>query len=261
MLELCVLSSGSKGNAIYAGDGETAILIDDGLSCKELSRRMESAGLDPAKIAALCLTHEHADHIHGVRVLKKKRPDLALYCNSPTHDGMAPSDRALPWTHFIDCRPFAVGTLTVTPFPVPHDAAAAVGFTVESGGTKVAIATDLGEPTPTVEAYLAGSDAIVIESNHDEYMLAMCNRPWTTKQRIKGRSGHLSNDQAAELLSVLDTRRTKEVFLAHISDECNTADEVLGTIGRALAKADKKLSLRLTCAASATACYRFPPRG
>ena len=258
MLELCVLSSGSKGNAIYVGDGATAILVDDGLSCKELERRMAAAGLDPGRISALCLTHEHVDHLRGVRVLKKKRPDLALYCNAPTHEGMlAAADRALAWTHFLDCRPFGIGTLTVTPFPVPHDAAATVGFTVESGGTKVALATDLGEPTPTVEAYLAGSDAIVLESNHDEYMLAMCNRPWMTKQRIKGRSGHLSNDQAAELLSAVDTGRTREVFLAHVSDECNTPDEVLETIGRALAKAGKKLSLRLTCAASATALYRF----
>lgn len=258
MLELCVLSSGSRGNAIYVGDGETAILVDDGLSGRELARRMASAGLDEGKLAALCLTHEHVDHLHGVRVLKKKRPDLALYCNAATHDGMkSAADRALAWTHFIDCRPFAIGTLTVTPFPVPHDAAAAVGFTVESGGTKVAIATDLGEPTPTVEAYLAGSDAIVLESNHDEYRLAMCNRPWMTKQRIKGRSGHLSNDQAAELLSAVDTGRTREVFLAHVSDECNTPGDVLETIGRALAKAGKALPLQVTCAASATALRRF----
>ena len=257
MLELCVLSSGSRGNAIYVGDGTTGILVDNGLSCKCLLSRLAEAGIDPAGISALCLTHEHVDHLRGVRVLKKKRPDLALYCNAETHDGMAMADRALDWTHFIDCRPFAVGTLTVTPFPVPHDAAATVGFAVESGGTKVAIATDLGEPTPTVEAYLAGSDAIVLESNHDEYMLAMCNRPWTTKQRIKGRSGHLSNDQAAELLSAVDTCRTREVFLAHVSDECNTPDEALETVGRALRKAGKRISLRLTDADRPTALYRF----
>jgi len=257
MLELCVLSSGSRGNAVYLADEATAILVDDGLSCKCLFSRMEEAGLDASRLSALCLTHEHVDHLGGVRVLKKKLPSLALYCNEPTHDVMAAANRALDWTHFIDCRPFRIGTLAVTPFPVPHDAAATVGFAVESGGTKVAVATDCGEPTPTLAMHLAGSDAIVLECNHDEYRLMMCNRPWLTKQRIKGRSGHLSNDQTADFLASLDTTRTRDVFLAHISDECNTPDEALETVRRALEKAGKSIALHATSASRATALYRF----
>jgi phosphoribosyl 1,2-cyclic phosphodiesterase len=235
MLDLCVLASGSGGNAIYVASPSTAILVDDGISARSLLDRCARVGIDPARISAVCLTHEHTDHVSGIRSLRKRFPDLALYANAGTIEALHDADRALPWTAFAEGFPFPLGDLRITAFPIPHDAAAAVGFVIEDADSRIGICTDLGIPTENVRYALRGCNALVLEANHDEWMLQMSRRPWSLRQRIAGRLGHLSNDTSAKLLLDVAGDTLTDVFLAHLSSECNTPDTVASTFSRILA--------------------------
>lgn len=234
MLEVCVIGSGSSGNCIYVASASTAILVDAGLSAREISKRLKAVDIDPLSISALCITHEHHDHISGVRVFHKNHGKLSLFCNRGTMEAMKSQEQALPWNIFTECIPFTIGDLTITPFPIPHDASAPVGFRIASGGSCVGIATDLGMHTPAIRHHLADCQLLVLEANHDTYMLENSNRPWHLKQRIAGRMGHLSNDMAAELLMEIINPHLQDIFLAHLSSECNTADMAHTTIRRTL---------------------------
>jgi phosphoribosyl 1,2-cyclic phosphodiesterase len=222
-MDFCVLASGSKGNCTYVTDGETAVLIDIGLTAKNVVARLTEAQIDPATVQAILFTHDHVDHYRGAEVFAKKYP-VRLMANEGTASGI---DRAFPkakleWEIFETASTFNIGNLQIEAFSVPHDASDPVGFVISDGNVKLGIVTDLGQPTPLVVNKLSACDAIVLESNHDYEMLMASNRPWPLKTRIAGRSGHLSNEQATELLQQVLSDRLRLLLLAHLSEECNT---------------------------------------
>jgi phosphoribosyl 1,2-cyclic phosphodiesterase len=233
-LTLCVLASGSRGNATYISNGLTAILLDAGLSGKELQRRMAAKGLDPDSLDAILVSHEHTDHIHGVGVMAR-RFGLTVHISDGTWQA---SRQALG--KLTDVRPFAcghafsIGDFAVHPFSISHDAADPAGFTLACNGFKVGVATDLGIATGVVKTHLQDCNALILEANHDPQMLIDGSYPWPLKQRIRGRSGHLSNDDAASLLEALTHERLSHVILAHLSEENNTPDKAKQTLASAI---------------------------
>lgn len=234
-IRLSVLGSGSSGNATVVWSDSTALLIDAGLSAREIGRRLEQVGLPLSALRAVCVTHEHSDHTAGLRVLNQ-RHGVALYGNAGTVDALREDEelRALPWKIFCTGQPFPVGDLTVHPFSVPHDAYEPVGFTISCGAVRAAVVTDIGLPTTLVRQRLRDCHVVVLESNHDERLLQESSRPWSLKQRIMGRQGHLSNRRAAELLAEVATPALQQVYLAHLSEECNRADLAVAEARRQL---------------------------
>jgi len=227
-MRVCVLASGSSGNCTYIGNGKTSVLLDAGLSARELSRRLDQIGVRIEEIHAVCLSHEHNDHTAGIRVLHR-RHGIPVYANSGTVHALQRDDRiaGVNWQVFSTGSAFSIGDLSIEPFSVPHDAMDPVGFVVGSGGLRVGVVTDVGMPTTLLRERLSRCNVVVVESNHDERLLESSKRPWYLKQRIKGRQGHLSNNRAAEVLAGLAGPELRHVFLAHISEECNRHDLAL----------------------------------
>ena len=226
----CQLASGSKGNALYVRGTDSAVLIDCGLSGKELARRMELRELDPASLSAVVVSHEHTDHVGGVGVICR-RYKIPLYITEAT---CGESLKKLGKTNdmdiqFMECgRRFSVGSMEIHPFSISHDAADASGFRIITKGSVLGVATDLGVASHLVKEHLSGCDALVLEANHDpELLTANPNYPWALKQRVRSRVGHLSNEESATLLDELDRSRLKHLVLAHLSEENNTPDMAL----------------------------------
>lgn len=246
-LRVCILASGSSGNCTYVGSPATGILIDAGLSGRETKRRLEQIDVDLDALSGICLSHEHGDHVAGVRVLHN-RHGLPLFANRGTIDGLAKDPRltALPWNVFETGSPFQIGDLLIEPFSVPHDAYDPVGFVVSGAGAKVGVVTDMGIATALIRQRLRDCDAVVVESNHDERMLEEAERPWSLKQRIKGRQGHLSNQHAVEMLTAIAGPRLRHVFLAHISEDCNERELAMRLTMSTLGEAGHK-HIRVSC--------------
>ncbi len=240
-IECSILGSGSTGNSIYVANSETAILIDAGFSGKETVRRLNMLDVDISRISAICLSHEHNDHISGAHVLNK-RHGIPLYANSGTIEGV---QRALKkdgstWQVFTTGSPFAIGSLRIHPFSVPHDAYDPVGFIISSGNVKLGIATDLGMVTTLIRERLRGCQAIVLEANHDLNLLRNSRRPWSLKQRIMGRQGHLSNDKAGETVAELGNSGLSQVFLTHLSEECNRKELAYKTVYNSIGQTERE---------------------
>lgn len=236
-MQLCVLASGSSGNCIYVRAGATKILIDAGLSGRETERRLDQIGVHPDEIQAICLTHEHSDHVAGLPVLHS-RHQMALYANRGTVDALRRDERrsGLAWNVFTTGAPFHIGDLRIEPFAVSHDAYEPVGFILANNGVRVGVVTDIGVSTHLVRERLRGCRMVVLESNHDEEMLSAARRPESLKQRIRGRQGHLSNQHAAEMLVEIAGNELEQVFLAHISADCNLPELAVHTVGNILAE-------------------------
>jgi phosphoribosyl 1,2-cyclic phosphodiesterase len=234
-LEVCVLASGSSGNSVYVASDKTRILIDAGLSARQVAVRLDQIGVVPESIAGICVSHEHGDHVAGIRILQK-RHGIPIYTNAGTLNGI----RRLPKSDEITVKvfqtgsPFEVGDIVIEPFSVPHDAYEPVGFRLHADGTTVGVVTDLGMVTSLVREKLKGCHAIIVESNHDEDLLQEAPRPWPLKQRIRSRQGHLSNMGAARLISECATDHLEHVFLSHLSSDCNTPDTALRTVSSQL---------------------------
>jgi len=223
-MEFCVLASGSKGNCTYVASNGTAILIDMGLPARPAVHRLQEAGIAPRDIQAVLFSHDHKDHYKGIGVFSKKYPSIRLFANEGTASGI---DREFPATHlrwdiFETASAFDIGALHIEAFSVSHDASDPVGFTISDGPSRLGIATDFGQATPLVRSKLSKCNALILESNHDYEMLMASNRAWTLKTRIAGRSGHLSNTDAADLLKSILSEHLRLLLLAHISDACNT---------------------------------------
>lgn len=248
-MKLCILGSGSSGNSIYIGSGGSGILIDAGLSRRELRSRLGTIGVELEGIGAVLLSHEHDDHVRGLAALQKAS-GAAVHLNRGTASGLL--DRGVPpaaFRYFKTGIDFAVGPFTVHPFPVPHDALDPVGFVIAAGGIRVGIATDLGHPSAPVVERLRGCRALVIESNHDLDLLGCAARPPSVKERIWGDRGHLSNSSAAELLAEVASEALQDIFLAHLSQECNRPELAHRTALRAAARGGfGHASIRLTWA-------------
>ncbi len=234
-MEVCVLASGSKGNCIYVSGGGTSLLVDAGLSAREIVARLRVAGVTPESIQAVLFTHDHVDHYRGIEVFSRKYP-VRLFANEGTAAGIEISypNMTCAWEIFETSSTFEIGGLRVEAFTVPHDAADPVGFVFDDGVSRLCVATDLGQATPLICAKLAQCHAAILESNHDYDMLMQSERPWPLKTRIAGRSGHLSNDDAAALLCSAIHERMHTLLLAHLSEACNTPALALNTMRLAL---------------------------
>jgi len=323
MVRFTVLASGSKGNSTVVTGGRTRILVDAGLSCRELFRRMKLAGEDPGTLDAIVVTHEHQDHINGLAVIAR-RLGIPVYFTEATHRawmrwltprrqmsyaqwleqcrrqaaerqaetrtvdeegepdepesavevqasaeiskasvnaGSAQSDPTpqdpvksdpawLPAVEYFQAgQPFAIGDLNVSPFTIPHDAADPVGFVFTAEGVRMAFATDLGYVTPNVRAQLKGVDLLLLESNHDLEMLRDGPYPWSVKQRVLSRVGHLSNEAAAGFLASAYDGQAAYVILAHLSESNNLPELARVAAERALAGRASLLANRLLVAA------------
>jgi phosphoribosyl 1,2-cyclic phosphodiesterase len=308
MMRMTVLASGSKGNSTVISSSRTRVLVDAGLSCRELLRRMSIAGEDPARLDAILITHEHQDHIAGLSVLAR-RLEIPVFFTEPTHRAwvrMLTPRTTMTYAKWLDhvqrekearaaavaarastgesigvalaaeaaelhrsddpnamlelpadpdeedlCEPesqeaaapkadptylpaveyfhsgtrFSIGDIDITPFTIPHDAADPCGFVFESEGVRMALATDLGYMPPNVKAALRRIDVLLLESNHDLEMLRDGPYPWSVKQRVLSRVGHLSNDATAEFLQKDYDGAASWIVLGHLS-ESNNAPEL-----------------------------------
>ena len=234
-LRICILASGSSGNAIYVESPETALLIDAGLSARQIKLRLQAIDRHPADLDAICITHEHSDHTAGIRVLHKKYA-TPLYANGETARNSR-NTKHLPWNLFSTGSPFSIGDIHLHPFQLPHDAYDPVGFVLTRGTARVGIATDLGMVTTLAREHLRNCNLIILETNHDTDLVRSSSRPWHLKQRILSRQGHLSNETAAELLAEVAGSTLQQVFVAHLSRECNELDRALHVVRTHLASA------------------------
>jgi phosphoribosyl 1,2-cyclic phosphodiesterase len=202
------------------------LLVDAGTNCKTLAAALAPLGVAPADLDAVLLTHEHCDHVSALAVLER-RFATPLYATDGTFAGCEQDRGGCGACEGWDCRcfepgePFEIGGLRVEPFSTPHDAADPVGFVLDDGSARLGIATDLGFATGLVERRLLGCTALALEFNHDLRMLETSGRPPSLIQRIRGRNGHLSNDQGAELLGAVAGSGLRHVLPMHLSGECN----------------------------------------
>jgi phosphoribosyl 1,2-cyclic phosphodiesterase len=325
MVRFTVLASGSKGNSTVVTGGRTRILVDAGLSCRELFRRMKDVGEDPATLDAIIITHEHTDHVGGLAVTARKlgipvyftegthrawmrwltprrqmtyaqwlercrkqaaerqaeaesaqcdaacetdefdQPESELRTGDavaevasetvvePTDPNRIPSRREDPtWLpgveYFQSGQSFEIGDIAISPFTIPHDAADPVGFVFRTAGVRMAFATDLGYISPNVKAQLKGVDLLLLESNHDLEMLRDGPYPWSVKQRVLSRVGHLSNESAASFLEKEYDGQAAYVILAHLSESNNLPELARVTAERALNGRASLLANRLLLA-------------
>ncbi|HBB88180.1 MAG TPA: MBL fold metallo-hydrolase [Blastocatellia bacterium] len=234
-MKLTVLGSGSTGNAVLIVAGDTRVLVDAGLSAKEIARRLVLVGEDAQKLDAVLVTHEHGDHVGGLRVLLRT-VDCPVYISAQTHDAYvgerfnlnnderqkrakALSDRVEP---IESSKDFRIGEIDFHPFTIPHDAVDNFGFTATHQGVKIATLMDFGHITTLVSERLRGCAAVVIESNHSRDMLKACDvYPWELKQRILSRLGHLSNEDVADWIKEGFDGVAKFIVLAHLSQRAN----------------------------------------
>jgi phosphoribosyl 1,2-cyclic phosphodiesterase len=320
MVRFTVLASGSKGNCTVVSGGRTRILVDAGLSCRELFRRMKLAGEDPATLDAILITHEHQDHVNGLAVTARKlgipvyftegthrawmrwltprrqmtyaqwleqcrkqaaarqaesepnegEPDEAdvvaedpsakdpatemevesIAANSETADAIPQKDPTwLPSVEYFQAgQPLQIGDIAVSAFTIPHDAVDPVGFVFQTEGVRMAVATDLGYVTPNVKVQLKQLDLLLLESNHDIEMLRDGPYPWSVKQRVLSRVGHLSNEAAAQFLEEEYDGQATFVILGHLSESNNLPELARVTAERALNGRASLLANRLLLA-------------
>jgi phosphoribosyl 1,2-cyclic phosphodiesterase len=213
------LGSGSKGNGTLIDNGSTCVVIDLGFTIKETVRRLSRLGLTPQDVDAILVTHEHADHIHGVAGFARKF-DTPVYLTPGTYHHKKMGE--LPVLNMINChKSFEVGSLGITPVAVPHDAKEPCQYLVTSNELTVGVLTDLGHITPHVRETYSECDALLLECNHDVVMLQEGPYPYPLKQRVGGDYGHLNNIQAAELLDSLNLERLRHLVISHISEKNN----------------------------------------
>jgi len=221
-LRVVPLGSGSRGNATLVEFGATRLLVDAGLSARALTRRLAEIGVEASTVAGIFISHEHQDHARGVELFSKKNA-IPVCCSRATLDALDLAPRHLGgWCELPAGGSCELDSVVVRTFPVPHDAAEPVGFILQGDGIRVGVATDLGHATSQVLEQLRGCHVLMIESNYDPGMLRRGGYPRTLQQRVSGRTGHLSNDEAAALLRHTIDDSCQAVILAHLSENNNT---------------------------------------
>jgi phosphoribosyl 1,2-cyclic phosphodiesterase len=241
-VRLTILGSGSSGNCAYVETDEARILVDAGFSARQIRQRLATIGRAPENLTGILITHEHADHICGLLALAEKLK-LPVYCNratqeatlwafktkwngkkTPALNGLDGSDAKgrLDWRLFQTGDSFELNDVVVETFSIPHDAQDPVGFLLRTNGTNIGFATDLGHVTKLVVDRIRMANVLVLEANHDVKMLQECvHRPWSLKQRILGRHGHLSNEAAADAVEEIMSAELRNLYLGHLSRQCN----------------------------------------
>ncbi|MGC8549364.1 MAG: MBL fold metallo-hydrolase [Acidobacteriaceae bacterium] len=297
MVRMTVLASGSKGNSTVISSSRTRLLVDAGLSCREIFKRMKAAGEEIESLDAIVVTHEHQDHVQGLSVTARKL-GIPVYFTEATHRAwmhwMTPRKRltyaewleqqkaavaagkepvsagdeaqdaaeediteskpqkdpcTLPGVEYFSAgADFQIGDIGITPYTVPHDAVDPVGFVFAVEGVRVGIATDLGYVPPNVHLHLKKCDVLMLESNHDVDMLRDGPYPWSVKQRVMSRVGHLSNDAAAEFLEKSYDGQAAYVVLAHLSESNNMPELARVAAERALRDRMSRLGNKLMLA-------------
>lgn len=235
MLKLTILGSGSSGNCTVVSTDHTTLLVDAGLSAKQITLRLEAAGFNPAALDGILLTHEHGDHTAGLEIFTKKW-GVPIYATPLTQESIEHQFRHSPrWKLMQTGSPFELKDLRIECFSVPHDAVDPVGFILQDIESKLGFVSDVGFVTNVIRERLQGAHTLFIEANYDTDLLeADEKRPWSTKQRISSRHGHLSNHQAAELVSAVAHEALHQVILGHLSEDCNHPDTAVGFIREVL---------------------------
>ncbi len=254
-----MLGSGSAGNSALVATDHCRILVDGGLSARQIVLRLEQRGVTPEQLDGVLLTHEHGDHVCGLEVLSRKF-DIPIYANSQTAEAVRYGgllDQHRNWRIFRTGAEFKICDITVQTFPVPHDAVDPVGFAFYAGSSALGFITDLGYATKMIVERLRQVHTLVIETNHDEKLLQNdTHRPWPVKQRIQSRHGHLSNNAAATVIEQLLPGKIDRVVLGHLSRDCNTPELALQTVRNALNKSGK-IDIELYCATQSEVSPRF----
>src|SRR3982074_2971787 len=241
-VSVSVLASGSRGNCALVATSSTRILVDAGLSGRETFKRLRALGERTEEISAILITHEHSDHVAGLQRLATKLNVPVFLTESTRREwgrAMRDEDGRIPELPKQECfasgRGFQIGDIEIKPFTIPHDAADPVGFTFRAEGVKVGIATDLGYVPVSVRDHLRGCDVLVMESNHDLEMLRGGPYPWSVKQRVMSRVGHLSNEALADFFINDYDNSAAFVVLAHLSEHNNHPEVARREAEKALA--------------------------
>lgn len=234
MIRFHTLVSGSSGNASVLTDGKTTILTDCGLSGKQLAASLYDLGINPEDISCILVTHEHIDHTQGVGIIAR-RYGIPVAASAGTWSNMnignIDDDNIISFDTF---KPIEIEGITVTPFPIPHDAAMPTGYRFDIGNNSFAVATDMGHITDEVKNALKGCEHIVLEANYDRNMLINGSYPYHLKKRIDGSFGHMCNDDTGEMAEFLINNNTKSIVLGHLSRENNSPERAFETVARHL---------------------------
>jgi len=234
-VRLTILGSGSAGNCAYLETEETRVLIDAGFSLRQIRQRLSTIGRAPENLTGILITHEHSDHVQGLVALGEKM-QVPVYCNRPTKEAIEYAMRPrLEFRLFETGRSFELGDITVETFTIPHDAQDPVGFLLRAPGGNIGFLTDLGHVNKLVLDRVREANVLLLEANHDVKMLQNCpHRPWSLKQRILGRHGHLSNEAAADVAEQIVSAGLRQLYLGHLSRECNRPDLALAVVSNRL---------------------------
>lgn len=225
MVKVKILKSGSSGNSIFIQGDNTRLLIDVGVSGKAIEEKLHDLNINPAELSGILVSHEHRDHVTGVGILSR-RYDIPVYATPRTWPKLNRFIGEIKQKNEKELhkKGFELKDIFVAPFPVPHDAIDPVGFNLIIRNIKISIATDCGVFSSVMKDRLKGSDCLIVESNHDPYLLREGSYPNFLKKRIMSMKGHLSNDELAEKLGEITSTNTKNIILAHLSEENNNPD-------------------------------------
>jgi len=243
MVEICALASGSNGNSYYIGNENEAILIDAGVYYKRLIERINDAGLDKSKIRAIFISHEHADHIQGIRVSSNKLGAPGIFSQHTFYKSRK-KHQPDAFAFFKDGEAYRVGDIEVYPFKKSHDASDPYSFRIVCGGKNIGVFTDIGIVDGALQTEFSKCDAVFLETNYDTEMLWNGSYPAYIKQRIDSEKGHLSNKQALELVQNFASEQLQYIFLSHISDVNNTYELAIETFSVLNGKYQVKLATR-----------------
>ncbi len=233
-MRFCSIASGSSGNCIYMGSDSTHLIIDAGISGKRITSGLNELGIKPEELSGILVTHEHTDHISGLGVMAR-RYGLPIYTTEGTKEAILSSSKAgkIPEDLFVDVeedRHFTIGDLNILPVKISHDAAQPVAYRIGDKKRCGAVMTDLGCYDDYIVKHLEGLDFLLLEANHDIRMLETGSYPYELKQRILGKKGHLSNENAGRLLSSVLNDNIREIYLGHLSKENNYEDLAYETV-------------------------------
>ena len=219
-LYVASINSGSNGNCYYVGNADEAVLVDVGISCREVESRLRQLEIDIKKIKAVFISHEHTDHIRGLELFSKKHQVPVYITDATRKRGRIKLEKHLS-KNFSSSAPTIIGNLSITAFNKFHDAADPYSFTISCSNVQVGVFTDIGRPCSNVIHYFKQCNAVFLESNYDEAMLANGRYPFHLKKRITGGSGHLSNNEALALFKTHRSPALTHLFLSHLSQNNN----------------------------------------